>query len=97
MKPTIGIIDGANIIPTSLRYDTPGPMAKTPKDLAILLNILVDHSKAKAPNGDYMSSMTGEWTDISVGTLDPERWKFPDAFCKSVPEADKQMVFFKTL
>ena len=95
MKPSIGIIDGANIIPTSPRYDTPGPMGKTPKDVAILLNILVDHSKAKTPKGDYMSSMIGEWADISVGTLDPEKWKFPDAFCKAIPEADKQMVFFK--
>lgn len=70
-------------------------MGKTPKDLADLLNILVDHSKAKTPKGDYMSSMIGEWADISVGTLDPERWKFPDAFCKTVPEADQQMVFLK--
>ncbi|KAG6989772.1 amidase [Physcia stellaris] len=92
VKPSIGIIDGANIIPTSLRYDTPGPMGKTPTDVAIFLNILVDHSKAKTPKGDYMSSMIGEWADISVGTLDPVKWKFPDAFCKAIPEADKQML-----
>ena len=82
-------------MPTSHRYDTPGPIGKSPKDIASLLDILVDHSKAKAPRDNYTSSLTGEWADISVGTLDPKKWKFPDAFCKAVPEADKQMVCLK--
>ena len=82
----------ANIIPTSHRYDIVGPIGKTPKDVANLLDILVDRSEAKTLESDYASSLTGDWADISVGTLDPRLWKFPGGFCKPVPEADKQMV-----
>ena len=97
IKPSLGLVEGTNVIPTSHRYDIAGPIGNTPKDVANLLNVLVDHSKIEAPNNDYSSSMIGGWGDISVGTLDPESWKFPESLCKVVPEADKQMVCTKTL
>ncbi|MCJ1349375.1 hypothetical protein MMC31_007615 [Peltigera leucophlebia] len=92
VKPTHGLVDTTNIIPTSARYDTAGPMGKTVKDVADLLNVLVDHSKTEVPQGDYASAITTTWDDIKVGTLDPEKWRMNDTFVKPVPEATKQIL-----
>lgn len=91
IRPTHGLVSTANVIPVSARYDTAGPMGKAVKDVADLLNVLVDHSKTNVPHGDYASAMTSDWSDIKVGILDPEKWRTSDSL-KPVPEATKQMV-----
>ncbi|KAL8958892.1 MAG: hypothetical protein Q9193_004134 [Seirophora villosa] len=91
VKPTHGLVDMTNIIPISARYDTAGPMGKTVKDVADLLNLLIDHSKTEVPHGDYASAMTTSWDDIKVGTLDPEKWKMGEDFVKPAPEATKMI------
>jgi len=40
IKPTVGLISRAGIIPISVTTDTPGPMARTVRDAAICLGIL---------------------------------------------------------
>lgn len=40
IKPTVGLLSRAGIIPISHTQDTPGPMARTVKDAAILLGVL---------------------------------------------------------
>ena len=40
LKPTLGLISRAGIIPISHWQDTPGPMTQTVRDAALLLNIL---------------------------------------------------------
>lgn len=92
IKPTHGLVNQANIVPITARYDTAGPIGKTAKDIADLLDILVDHSKTSVPDGGYASAMVSDWTDIKVGTLDPEKWRWPDTFVKPVPEATKQIL-----
>ncbi|KAL8806995.1 MAG: hypothetical protein Q9182_000976 [Xanthomendoza sp. 2 TL-2023] len=92
VKPTHGLVDTANIIPISARYDTAGPMGKTVKDVADLLDVLVDPSKTDIPHGNYASAMTTSWDDVKVGTLDPEQWRMDDTFVKPVPEATKMIV-----
>ncbi|KAA0794823.1 amidase family protein [Bacillus sp. BPN334] len=42
LRPSIGLISRTGIIPLSETLDTAGPMAKTVKDVAILLNTMVD-------------------------------------------------------
>ncbi|KAL8746982.1 MAG: hypothetical protein Q9190_001061 [Brigantiaea leucoxantha] len=93
VKPTHGLINTSCIIPTSERYDTAGPMGKTVRDVANLLDVLVDYNKTEVPQDGYASAMTTTWNDIKVGTLDPEKWRMSDAFVKPVPEATKQIVF----
>lgn len=98
LKPTIGIVESAGIVPVSHNFDAPGPMTKTPYDLALLLDVLV----REQPPGQksYTSALTRSWTDISVATLDPEEWKFPPELLKPVREATIQIVrvhrFFET-
>jgi amidase len=53
IKPTLGLIPGAGIVPISHRQDTAGPMARTVADAAILLGTLTGASYGQAldPNG----------------------------------------------
>ncbi|THV52153.1 hypothetical protein BGAL_0087g00130 [Botrytis galanthina] len=91
IKPTLGTIPGYGIVPISKSYDTAGPLAKSPKDLADLFTILVDKSKTEVPNGGYASCLTGSWADIKVGTLDPEFLHMSGHVIKPVEEATKQI------
>ncbi|MDT3426189.1 Asp-tRNA(Asn)/Glu-tRNA(Gln) amidotransferase A subunit family amidase [Paenibacillus forsythiae] len=40
IKPTVGLISRAGVIPYSYSQDTPGPMARTVEDASILLGVL---------------------------------------------------------
>ena len=53
IKPTVGLIPGAGIVPISHRQDTAGPMARTVADAALLLGALTNASYGQAldPNG----------------------------------------------
>ncbi len=48
IKPTIGLIPGAGIVPISHRQDTAGPMARTVADAALLLSALAGASYGRA-------------------------------------------------
>jgi amidase len=48
IKPTIGLIPGAGIVPLSHRQDTAGPMARTVVDAALLLGALTRASYGRA-------------------------------------------------
>ena len=47
LKPTVGLISRAGIIPISHSQDTAGPMTRTVRDAAILLGALAEGDKAK--------------------------------------------------
>jgi amidase len=53
IKPTVGLIPGAGIVPISHRQDTAGPMARTVADAALLLGVLTgaSYGRALVPNG----------------------------------------------
>jgi amidase len=53
VKPTLGLIDGAGIIPIAHSQDTPGPMTRTVADAALLLGVLAakDYSASLDPDG----------------------------------------------
>jgi amidase len=67
-------------------------MAKTAEDLALLLDILVDPSTTRIPEGGYIASATGSWGTIRVGVLSPGDWYLKDPPLKYVKEAEEQMV-----
>ena len=93
IKPTISIISAEGIVPVTSLFDSAGPMTKSVKDLAILMDVLVDHDETTVPNGGYISAVTGKWDGLRIGSLDPEVWTFSTVARKSEPKADEQMVF----
>ncbi|OQU98903.1 hypothetical protein CLAIMM_04614 isoform 2 [Cladophialophora immunda] len=89
IKPTIGLVPQAGIVPISSNFDSAGPMAKSSYDLAVLLDAIVDPDR-KLPQS-YTSALTESWSDISVATLDPEVWNLPDSWLRHVENATQQM------
>lgn len=87
IKPTIGLVPQAGIVPISSHFDSAGPMTKSVYDLAILLDAISE----KDPGISFTSSLTGSWSDISVGTLHPSKWMFPVSSIKPVPMASEQI------
>ena len=68
VKPTVGLISRAGILPISHSQDTAGPLTRTVRDAAILLNVLAardpldpatQHAAAARPTTPRASTRTG--------------------------------------
>ena len=64
LKPTVGLISRSGIIPISFTQDTPGPMARTVKDVAICLGIIA------GPDSTDMKTL------INDGSINPDYTQF---------------------
>ncbi|UCH13442.1 MAG: amidase, partial [Bacteroidales bacterium] len=62
IKPTVGLVSRTGVIPISFTQDTPGPMARTVKDAAICLGVLVgidsSDEKTTASQGKFYRDYT---------------------------------------
>jgi Asp-tRNA(Asn)/Glu-tRNA(Gln) amidotransferase A subunit family amidase len=92
IKPAMGLVSSAGIIPISPFADSAGPMAKSAHDIATLMDILVDQTKTKMPSGGYTSCLTASFEKISIGALDPEVWNVPPHVTTPNEGDSKQMV-----
>lgn len=78
-KPSVGLLSRSGIIPASHRQDTPGPMARSVFDTALMLNAMSgrdphDAANANAPTGiDYTAL-------LKPGVLKDKRLGFPATF-----------------
>jgi len=50
LKPTVGLVSRTGIVPISASQDTAGPMARTVRDLAILLSVMAEPESKAAPD-----------------------------------------------
>ncbi|KAJ8132894.1 hypothetical protein O1611_g731 [Lasiodiplodia mahajangana] len=92
IKPTLKIVPQEGIIPITLEADSAGPMTKSVRDLANLLDVLVDPAKTTVPEGGYQSAVTGTWGDIKIGVVEPDKWLWPEHIVKPEKEASDQML-----
>lgn len=68
MKPTVGLISRTGNIPVSLTQDTPGPMCRTVRDAALLLNVLAAPDPADAATTDPARRAIADYSRV----LDPD-------------------------
>ncbi|OAA77161.1 Amidase signature domain protein [Akanthomyces lecanii RCEF 1005] len=91
MKPTLGLISQDGICPISFDFDSAGPIARSARDIAILMDALVDREKAtNIPNGTYVSHLTGNFSRIRIGVLEPKEWHMPPVAVAPNKEVDDQ-------
>ncbi|MFZ0687355.1 MAG: amidase [Terriglobales bacterium] len=67
MKPTVGLVSRAGIIPISHSQDTAGPMARTVRDVAILLGAMAGADPQDAATADPQAKAFPDYTKF----LDP--------------------------
>lgn len=93
MKPTIGLISPEGVCPITADFDSVGPIARSARDIAVLMDALVDREKAsKIPQGTYTSQLTGSFEGIRIGVLEPKEWHMPSVAVHPNPAVDDQQV-----
>ncbi|PEF42800.1 amidase family protein [Bacillus wiedmannii] len=77
LRPTRGLISRAGIIPLSPEYDTVGPMARSVKDAAILLNEMVGYDPQDTKTEEGKSMKTVDYTrELSIHGLENKKIGF---------------------
>jgi hypothetical protein len=79
-------------MPISKISDQIGPLAKCTKDVAIMLDVMVDPSKAEIPPLGYISSFSSDWKGLKIGAVDVEPWLLSSFLVKPVESATRQEV-----
>jgi amidase len=92
LKPTIGIISQSGVIPISRISDSIGPMTKSARDVAIMLDAMVEPEKTQIPKGGYESCLSTEWKGLKVGSVDVKSWLLSSFVVKPVESATIQEV-----
>ncbi|MGD0591476.1 MAG: amidase [Bacteroidota bacterium] len=62
IKPTVGLISRTGVIPISHTQDTPGPMARTVRDAAIVLGVLAGIDAEDKVTGDSRGKSSTDYT-----------------------------------
>lgn len=74
LKPTYGLVSRAGVMPNSYTYDHCGPMARTSRDCAILLNVIAGHdaadpSSANRPVPDFAAGIGAGIKGLRIGVV----------------------------
>ena len=80
------------MIPISHLSDSIGPMIKSTRDVAIMLDVMVDPSKTKIPAGGYTFCPSSGWDELRIGAVDVEPWLLSSFVVKPVESATQQEV-----
>ncbi|KAF9778536.1 hypothetical protein IL306_003758 [Fusarium sp. DS 682] len=94
IKPTLGTVTNAGIMPVSFYLDVPGPMCRSVKDTADLLTVLAGKDHPTIPAGGFAAAMKGaeSWKGLKVGTLDPTKFCYDNSLQTPIPEAIEQII-----
>ena len=84
LKPTHGVQEVAGMYRMTEFFDTPGPMGKCAADVTNLSELLLGRS--------LRSADTGTWKGLSVGFVDPGKWKMAEAMCEQFDGTQEQVV-----
>jgi amidase len=78
LKPSIGLVSRTGVVPISHSQDTPGPMARTVRDVAVMLSAMVgadpaDPATAAAQPHDYAAGLSADaLAGLRIAVLRPE-------------------------
>ncbi len=72
LKPTYGLVSARGVIPLSWSNDHVGPMARTARDAALLLNVIAGHdpedlTSCELPVRDYAAMLGRDTTSLRIG------------------------------
>ena len=64
IKPTLGLLSRTGIVPIAHSQDTPGPMARTVRDAAILLNVLTGIDPNDSTTREQIAHVAADYTQF---------------------------------
>ena len=86
LKISHGLTELASVLPGALLFDCLGGFAKTPPDLASLMNFFVQRR-------DFSGSLSYSWKGINVDFVDTALWKFSPSVCEPNEDFRKQLIY----
>ncbi|MFG6495178.1 amidase family protein [Fictibacillus sp. UD] len=96
IKPTVGLVSRTGIIPISISQDTAGPMARTVKDAAILLEVIAGVDSQDAAT--HIAPMQYSYTDgLEQSSLNGKRFGVTYEFCIRDLNEKQRSVFDEVL
>jgi amidase len=95
IKPTVGEVSQDGIVPVSPNFDSAGPMAKTPYDIAVVLDAILESTSPSRNGKSFTAALQGSFQDLRVGTLDPQKWRLSEQWLPSQQEGTDQIVSIK--
>jgi aspartyl-tRNA(Asn)/glutamyl-tRNA(Gln) amidotransferase subunit A len=74
LRPTIGRVSNAGVIPLAWSMDTVGPMARTVEDCALMFNAIAGHDPrdagtASVPTVDYTADLARDIRGLRIGVI----------------------------
>ena len=79
LKPTVGLVSGAGVVPIAARQDTTGPMTRTVADAAVLLAVMAE----PAVHWDGIDSLEALPKGLRLGVLPPPASTHPEVLSQS--------------
>ena len=93
LKPTIGPTELEGIIAVSDDFDSLGAMAKSTRDLALMVKIVLNQrARATIPDDVYISWLQKDFSGLRVGFADPSVWRWPQAVQPQHQDSGEQLV-----
>ncbi|HUJ52024.1 MAG TPA: amidase [Steroidobacteraceae bacterium] len=79
VKPTIGLVSGAGVVPITSRQDTTGPMTRSVADAALLLSVMAEPTA----HWDGVASLESPRRGLRLGVLPPPDSTHPQVLRQS--------------
>ncbi len=94
IKPTLGTVPSAGIIPISYYLDVARPICSCVEDISNLLTVLLGNGHDNVPSGGFAAMIKGAagWKELRISTLHPDKFRYDKGLQTPVPEAFKQIV-----
>lgn len=83
IKPTVGLLSRSGIVPVTHKLDTPGPMARTVRDAALLLNAMAGDDPADPIKKPRTLNTLDYTAALQPGALVGKRIGYPAKFDRS--------------
>lgn len=97
LKPTVGLLSRSGIVPVSHKVDTPGPMARTVREAALLLNDMIGNDDAESVKKPHPLNGVDYTQLLRPNALVGRRIGFPVKFDTSEEAAQRDPQFSRAL
>ncbi|WP_458377104.1 amidase family protein [Pseudomonas fluorescens] len=97
LKPTVGLLSRSGIVPVSQKVDTPGPMARTVREAALLLNAMTGSDDAEPIKTPHAINGVDYTALLIPNSLVGRRIGYPVKFDTSAEAAQSDPQFSRSL